>query len=111
MSKTITSPVKRFSGTIVLPDYLTFPQFIAWRNGLKGVASERTVSQVAQSEDESLALLPAIYAIVSEWHLQGIPTDPAQFPATPRLAVYRLMVWLIGEVTALVGAEDDDPLA
>jgi len=110
MPKTLTSPVKRFAGTIVLPDYLTFPQLIAWRNGVKSLAADSTVGQVAMSEDDSLALLPAIYAIVSEWHLQGIPDRPDLFPATPRVPVFRLLIWLIGEITALVGAEDDDPL-
>ena len=37
MSKVITSPVKRWPGSVTLADPLTFPQYAAWRNALDEV--------------------------------------------------------------------------
>lgn len=104
MSKTLISPVKRYPGSITLPDYLTFPQVNAWEEAMQAANTE--------AEDATKALPHAWKAareIVSEWNLEGI--DPAKPPATPRIAAVELATWIIGAINALFRDEEIDPKA
>ena len=110
MSKVITSPVKRYSGTVVLSDPLTFPQAFAWEDSLAAVGEAKETGSMARIR---YALLPGILACVEAWHLDKFPEQPAldNFPSTPRASVASLIDWLVGEITALYQEADEVPLA
>lgn len=104
MGKVITSPVKRWAGTVTLQDPLTFPAYIAWRDAIRDAQ--------AFKDDYlrySAALLPGVLACVEKWELKGFA--PAPFPATPRASSDKLLAWLLREIGAVAneGGEDDDP--
>lgn len=101
MSKVITSPVKRWPGSVTLADPLTFPQFIAWRDAVRA-ASEHRGDLLRYSE----ALLPGVRACVEKWELANFKPDP--FPATPRQSSDRLLAWLVREINAIASAGDDE---
>lgn len=110
MSKTITSPVERYPGTVVLYDPLTFPQAIAFEDAVNAADELRESNNVARIR---FAVLPGILACVEEWHLGGeFPERPAldNFPSTPRVSTTQLIDWLIKEITALYRESDEVPL-
>lgn len=104
MPKTLGSPVKRYPGSINLPDYLTFPQLGAWEDAMRAAGEHR---------EDTLEALPFVWAaareIVTEWNLDGV--DPARPPATPRAAAIELAAWLIQSINAMLADEDIDPKA
>ena len=105
MSKTVTSPVKHFPGSVVLADPQTYPQYLAWR---------AAVTEAAGIEDIDLkfqAFIPGVCAVVEKWELEGYGTlTPDNFPATPRLAAVSLVGWLVGEVNKIVTGAGTDSL-
>lgn len=115
MGKTITSPVKRFSGSVTLADPLTYPQYIAWLDAVEAAGKIKTdgltVGDIAATPRLTAAMLPGVCACVEQWAIAGLPAvvTPDTFPATPRVSSVRLLVWLIGEISALVSAVDDIP--
>jgi len=111
MSKTITSPVKRYPGHVVLSDPLTFPQTFAFEDSIKAVDEARESGSVSRIR---YALLSGILACVEEWHIEGgFPAQPAldNFPSTPRQSSADLIEWITGEIGALYREADDVPLA
>jgi hypothetical protein len=109
MSKIITSPVKRFPGTVTLSDPLTFPQALAWEKAI-AAAREDTTSILAVNA----ALLPGVFACAEKWDITGLPNPPQAdtFPATPGKPVSELVAWLVREVATLFeDTEGGDPLA
>lgn len=108
MSKIITSPIKRFPGTVTLSDPLTFPQAIAWEKAIHAARECDTMLTV------NAALLPGVLACVQEWDIKGLENPPQAdtFPASPGKATAELVAWLVGEVSRLFDdAEGGDPLA
>ena len=111
MSKVITSPVKRYSGTVTLYDPLTFPQSIAFEDALEAV---RALGKTATMSKIRYAFLPGVLACVESWSLNGgFPERPAldTFPSTPKAPIGELIEWLIAEVSALYRDSEDVPLA
>lgn len=111
VSKVITSPVKRYTGTVVLSEPLTFPQAFAWEDALAAVGEVKESGSIARIR---YALLPGILACAEEWRLGGgFPERPAldTFPSTPRVSVANLIDWLVKEITALYQETDEVPLA
>ena len=103
MGRVVTSPVKRWAGTVTLQEPLTFPAYIAWSDAVRSAAEHR---------DDYLrytaALLPGILACVEKWELQGFSPDP--FPATPRKSSDQLVAWLVREIRVVASEdEDEDP--
>jgi hypothetical protein len=98
VSRTITSPVKRFSGTVELADPLTFPQVFAFQDSLDAV---KAAEEEGDTYRVNYAALPGIIACVEAWHLEGMPERVTieSFPATPPIAAARLIAWLYGEIT------------
>ena len=104
--KTITSPVKRFPGEIVLYDPLTLPQAIAMEQAIDAVAALDAPTQM----EANYTLMPGICGCVSEWHLDGLGQLTADtFPATPKRAAAELMAWLVNEVIALYKDAEEVP--
>jgi len=112
MSKTITSPVKRFLGTVTLSDPLTYPQVIAVEDALdeaREVAKSAETGELHMSRIRK-AVLPGICSCVEEWNLAGFgQLTPETFPASPRKSADELVAWLQGEVIALFSEQDDIP--
>lgn len=104
--KTITSPVKRFPGTVAVPDALTFPQAIAWEKAGKAATALKASPEATDAEYLG-AWMPGITACVEAWSLEGF--DPANPPSTPRLSIIRLITWLIGAITELYQDADEVP--
>lgn len=132
MSKILESPVKKWPGTVVIPDFLTIPQAIAWEDALEDARSLLPDIEFEYKEDGSLdfskftlehykfmgisqslkyenKMLPGIKACVESWNLTGF--DVNNFPATPRQARVDLFTWLISEIMALYRDETEVPNA
>jgi len=97
--KTITSPVKRFPGTVDLPDYLDWSQLETWQAKFEEIKPDATVAQASRLQAE------AVIGVVQAWRLEGIPATPAQLPGS--VAGVKLLGWLIGEISSLIA--DDSP--
>jgi hypothetical protein len=119
MPKTITSPVKKWPGTVVLQDPILFPAYIAWKQAVDAAAAlepegeSLTIVGASATAEMAQAILPGICAVVQEWKLEGLPASmvPESFPATPRKASVLLLAWLISEITSLVVGEEEIPNA
>jgi hypothetical protein len=113
MPKIITSPVKRFPGTVTLLDPIPFPAYNAWTESVEKAQEAKegvSVLDIAIAPKLTQELLPGIIACVAEWHLSGLENvTVATFPAAPRQPVIRLVAWLVGEIVALINQEDEDP--
>ena len=100
MSKTITSPVKEFPGTIKLPNHLTMPQVLAYEQAIRD-GSVLIEEEASQSEFDA-AILPGICECVEEWALDDFgQLTPDTFPFTPREASNKLITWLVEEISKL----------
>ena len=110
MSRTITSPVKRFEGTVVIPDYLNFDQVFAFQDGLAAAGQLRNTEGVTGYQ-VNRAALPGVLACVEEWHLAGMPERVTleTFPATPPISAARLLGWLINEISSLYDEAETIP--
>lgn len=108
MGKVITSPVKRFPGTVTLPDGYTFPQIIAFD---KSLADARGDGQT--NTEMWFTMLRGLIPCVESWNLTGVPSAPTPetFPATPRGAATRLVSWLFEEIAKHQSDDDADPNA
>lgn len=102
----ITSPVKRFPGTVVMPDALTFPQFIAWH---KAINTSRPMGGAEGAHE----IVKGLLVIVQEWHIENLP-DPLtaeNFPSTPTSSVSKLLAWLRDDVDNMLDEADEAPNA
>jgi len=116
MTKTIISPVEQFPGSVVLPDFLTLLQVIAFEEANEKITELRESvpegGSVKRSRLDQINL-PVILAIVEEWRIVGIDEKPTieRMPLTPRLASAKLISWLVGEITRLYIGENEIPNA
>lgn len=125
MSKVLTSPVKRWPGTITIPDFLTIDQAIKWEEAVKRADSilpecepfkkgeKLTDKQVDNISAKTSAkwvgmILPGILACVESWNI-GI--DPNNFPATPPISRIKLISWIMSEISKLYEEENEIPNA
>jgi hypothetical protein len=108
MSKVIESPVKRWPGTITLPDYLTYPQVVAFR---KAVAEAKGLGEDAQLDVYNYAMLPGLCICVERWDIAGLPehVTAETFPAAPARASSQLLAWVINGVVALFKDAEEIP--
>jgi hypothetical protein len=104
MGKIAQSPIKRFPGSITIPDFLTVPQAQAWEECLRKSGEERAkIGQV-----EYIALwIPGVTAVVEEWNIEKFSHDP--FQTTPRGPVIELISWIIGLMTELYYEAEEIP--
>ena len=107
----ITSPVKRFPGTVVMPDFLTLPQVLDFEE------TEHQIHELRESDGSvsftkiNAIQLPFILGTVLEWRIEGIPAHPTieTFPMSPRVPTAQLLTWIIREVTSLYIGEVEIP--
>ena len=110
MSKILTSPVAKFPGTITIPDYLTYPQAIAY---WKGNEAARAIPDTGSMVEVNYALLPGLFLCVEKWDIQGLPEPLTvdNFPATPPRACRQLIQWVHKSITELIKDVEEIPNA
>ena len=98
----IKSPVDRWPGEVVLPDYLTLPQCAAWERAAQATRDCNTKAEIHQ------ALFPAILAIVSEWRLENFPAQVTleTFPGSPRKDSTALIDAMVEAIARLYSGEE-----
>lgn len=127
----IQSPVKRWPGTVTIPEYLTIPQAMAFEDAINNakellpevtpviIGEDNKFPELTKEQKEYVdvklssswanAVLPGILACVSEWNLEGLDKD--NFPATPKVSRIELISWLMGEISKLYNEADKIPNA
>lgn len=108
MSKIVICPVKKWPGSVVLADPLTFPQLFAFEDARAEVVEKQ--DQLSRDQLDGL-WIPGILACVEKFELQGLPEQitPATFPASPRIASAKLISWLLREITAIYAEDETIP--
>lgn len=104
MSKVLTSPIKRWAGTVTIADPLTLPQAQAIEAGMKPPAQEG--DRVWLTAIDELKL-PAVQACVEKWELENFTPNP--FPASPRKDSHALIDFIFAELLAVYFGEDIVP--
>lgn len=94
MSKVITSPVKKWAGTVTLADPLTLPQAEAIESCLHEKTDGEGDIKFFTIDDK--VHLAAVLLCVEKWELSDIPKNVTleTFPFTPRPASHQLIEWL-----------------
>jgi hypothetical protein len=105
MSRICASPVKKWPGTVIISDPLSYPQLLRFREALGAVGGNDDWMAV------NYAVLPGVMACIEEYHLQGFPEQVTaeNWPATPPVSSAKLIAWLIGEINALMAEAEPDP--
>jgi len=102
MGKQITSPVKKFSGSVTIKESLPFPEFIEYE---KEAANAR-VDGITEGEKEA-HLFAAASIFIEKWNLENFDQD--NIPAIPRTPVINLLSWLITEIGLIINEVEDIP--
>lgn len=109
MSKVITSPIKRWAGTVTIADPLTISQAQAIENGL--AIPEKTDDGRIWYSVIDTNQLPAIFACVEKWELENMPENltAENFPASPRGESHKLIDWIFSELRKVYFGELEIP--
>lgn len=94
MPKTITSPIKRWPGSVTIADPLTLPQAQLIENGLEKPDTKEG-ERIWLTVIDTMKL-PAVLGCVEKWELENFKSDP--FPASPRGDSHKLIDWIFGEM-------------
>ena len=110
VSKVITSPVKRWAGTVTIADALTLPQVELFEAGLEhpdNMPEDGRVFFTVLDKPQ----VPAILACVEKWELSNFPPSVTleTFPFTPRKNSHELIAWLFGEIRKIYLGELEIP--
>ncbi len=104
---TITSPVPsgKFSGTVEVPEYLTFPQVVKI-DEIISIKGQRFLRQ-------ALTLWPIFRDITGEWHIEGInkSDDVNTIEFTPVQPGKMFVGWLLNYFSELIIGETAIPNA
>lgn len=105
----LTSPVKKWPGTVTVPEALTFEQYHAWTLAIRQV---RELGETPPIAEVDACFVPAILAVVREWDIPALADFVAagNLPAAPRQSSNKLIGWLVGAISALITeADEEDP--
>lgn len=104
MAKVITSPSKRWPGTVTLYDPLTLPQVEAIEIYLANTDTKDGEKPLRSYDREQL---PALIACVEEWNIENFPVKPTleTWPLSPRRASREFVMWLLVEILAVYNGE------
>jgi len=106
MSKIVTSPVKRFTGTVTFSQPLNYDQYISWSTANEALGRSAEAGKVSPEDERTIwrALYPCVEAWnITNWNVTGV----AEIPSSPRTPVISLLFWLVHELTVIL-TEDDD---
>lgn len=118
MGKRYDSPVAKYPGHVIMPDYFDWPQLIAYDDNLYRVAqlNEQLASTEGDREKTNIRYqlldlqTDGILPMVEEWHIEGLPQPVTRFPATPITDAIKLAGWIIGLINSIKnGEEAPDP--
>jgi hypothetical protein len=109
------SPVDKFPGYVILPDFLTLPQVRSFEDAIGSPNFDP--DQIDKNEKVWLSVnaerrLPVIFDVVEEWHIEGQPEEPDidTFKMTPIVAANDLVQWLFGQIRDIwLGETEEDP--
>ena len=110
----VDSEIKKFSGHVVLPDFMNILQVRAFEDAYFGDVNEAKEDGkrvfLSVSDEKMLAFL---LGFVSEWHLENVPEKPTQetFPQTPRGKAHELIKKLSAKCLELYAGEIEVPNA
>ena len=101
----ITSPVKRYPGTVELPDAFSWDQLARWAMDITSIPTDAPVLAGVKYQLEALCNLGLT------WHLAGIVEKPtiADIPTKPLTAAVELAGWLMREVGRAIYLEEGSP--
>ncbi len=105
MGKEITSPVKKWPGTITLCDPLSLPQVIAIQDAN---AETQALGEDTTLQKQHSILVPVLLDCVEKWELEGIDDPPDPFPATPLKSSAELANWILNEIGSLLIEDDEE---
>lgn len=112
--KIVTVDFPPFVGTVVMPDYLTLPQVLAYEDANDEIRELRETQPAKASLSRMNSInIAVILSIVTEWKVSGIPegVTAETFPFTPRLQSAKMLAQLTREITAIYTGEIDIPNA
>lgn len=111
MPKRADSPVPRFPGYVVLPDFLILQQVFDFETTNDKIA-ELKGDKIRRSQLAEI-YLPYLFGVVLEWHIDGQPEKPnlQTWRATPIQASSQLIAWIFGEITKIYFEEVSIPNA
>ena len=112
MGKRIESPVKRYTGYVILPDFYDYGQLIAWTEAINKIDDGEQAESVPIAEllPKLAARACAIIPMVQEWAIEGIPAKPDRLPATPIQSAVKLNYWLSNEIWKVINENGEvDP--
>ena len=101
----ITSPVKRYPGTVELPDAFSWDQLAQWATDIDAIPDNAPVPVMLRAQ------LQAICNLGLSWHLAGIVERPqlTDIPTKPLMAAVELAGWLMREIGRAIYVEDGSP--
>lgn len=105
--KILSSPSKRWHGSVTISDPMTLPQVMAIEEVFGSPEGKgRVMKSVIDRK-----LLPAILACVEHWNLENFPeaVTVETFPATPRAESSALIRWLWNELYKVYIGETEIP--
>lgn len=114
MSKTVTSIIPRWQGTVILSEPLTLPQAEEIEQAKKGLAEKykeivEKQSDYFYSEIDKIKA-PAIDACVEKWNLENFtPLSDNTVPFSPRGDSHALIEWLFSEIDKIYTGESEVP--
>ena len=111
MGKILSSPVKRWPGTVTISDPLTYPQFLAVQDAVNEVSGLMGNGDKLTQERIHYIYLPGLIGCVEEWRIDGFPENVTAetFPSTPGLVSAEMITWLLSEIIALYGEAESVP--
>ncbi len=129
MSKVITSPVKKWPGTVTISDPLSLPQAVKFQQAIRDAAAlmrkalvdagiDVSLEKAKDKDFDKVALSTlqvnevygeAILDCVEEWNLEGPEFPQNHLPGTPGVSAGKLSSWLIKEITALFKEDEEVP--
>lgn len=115
MPKIITSPVKRWVGTVTIADPLTLPQAEAIEAALDAgldidpevIKKRKGISFLTLDKPR----VPAILACVEQWNLENFPDVKSgeNFPYSPAKDRHAFVTWLFDEIKNIYFGELEIP--
>lgn len=110
MSKVITSPSKRWPGTVTIADPLNMGHVDLIERALEWPDGMQDGKPVLYTVMDKPAI-PALLACVEKWELANFPSPPTveTFPFSPRRESHDLIAWLFEEIRRIYTGEEIVP--
>ncbi len=106
MSKTIQSPVKKWTGTVALCDPLREDQCVAIERALADMRARVKVEPAPVRSELDAMLVPAVLNCIEK---NDLANWPGYFPGTPKVSSAKLLRWLVDEIMLLYQEAEEIP--